>query len=95
MLVPGTLSGEEWGEAASLARAIEDAMIAGDVINLDDETPDAATQRRKTFIAIATGIVTHFKSNADLVVAAGALGTVGNVGQSLPSADVTLSGRVR
>jgi len=65
MLKPGSLQGDSL-EAGSMARAIEDAMVAQGVLKLDDETADAAELRRKTFVAIATGVINHLKSNAEI-----------------------------
>lgn len=75
MLKPGTLIGDAL-EAGSMARAIEDAMVAQGVLVLDDETADAAENRRKAFIAIATGVITHLKANLDIAVAVNKFGTV-------------------
>lgn len=70
MLKPGGLAGNAL-EAGSMARAIEDAMVAQGVLDLDEETQDAAEMRRKTFIAIATGVISHLKSQLEVKVAAG------------------------
>ncbi len=85
MLKPGTLNGDAL-EAGSMAQAIELAMIAQGLIDLDEETPDAAENRRKTFIAIATGVINHLKTNLDVRV------TQGKFGNSVPNVVVTLSG---
>lgn len=85
MLKPGTLNGETL-EAGSMARAIEDAMVALEVIKLDDETPDAAESRRKAFVAIATGVVNHLKANLEVVIAADKLGS------GVPAAQTKLLG---
>jgi hypothetical protein len=84
MLKAGTLAGEAL-EAGSMARAIEDAMVAFGVLKLDDETPDAAESRRKAFLAIATGVVNHLVGNLEVVIAVNKLGT-------LPLAQTTLLG---
>jgi hypothetical protein len=84
MLRAGSLVGNVL-EAGSMARAIEDAMVAQGVLTLDDETPDAAEQRRKAFIAIATGVVTHVLANLEIVVAVNKFGTV-------PPAATTIAG---
>jgi hypothetical protein len=86
MLKPGTLVGSGL-ESGSMARAIEDAMVAQGVLNLGDETDDAAEMRRKAFIAIATGVVTHLKAALEVKLAAGKVST------SLPAADVLLRGQ--
>lgn len=85
MLKPGTLIGNSL-EAGSMARAIEDAMVALEVIKLDDETADAAETRRKAFVAIATGVVNHLKANLEVVVAAN------KFGNSVPAAQTKLLG---
>jgi hypothetical protein len=85
MLKPGTLSGDAL-EAGSMAQAIELAMIAQGLIDLDEETPDAAENRRKTFIAIATGVINHLKANLDIRVLPNTFGT------SIPTSVKTLTG---
>jgi hypothetical protein len=75
MLKAGSIVGSAL-EAGSMARAIEDAMVAQGVLSLDDETPDAAEQRRKAFVAIATGVVSHLLGNLEIVVAADKFGAV-------------------
>jgi len=67
MLKAGSIVGDQL-EAGSMARAIEDAMVAQGVLTLDDETPDAAESRRKAFVAIATGVVTHVLANIEIIV---------------------------
>jgi hypothetical protein len=73
MLKPGALVGDAL-EAGSMARAIEDAMVALGVLKLDDETADAAESRRRAFIAIATGVVSHLQANLEIVIAIKKLG---------------------
>lgn len=85
MLKPGALNGETL-EAGSMARAIEDAMVALEVIKLDDETPDAAETRRKAFVAIATGVINHLKANLEVVV------TADKFGGGVPAAQTKLLG---
>lgn len=85
MLKPGTLQGDAL-EAGSMARAIEDAMVAQGILKLEDETADAAESRRKAFIAIATGVITHLKANVELNFAVAAFGA------SVPVTAVTLTG---
>ena len=85
MLKAGDLTDDGQLEAGSMARAIEDAMVANAVLNLDDETPEAAEQRRKTFVSIAQGVINHLTGNLEVVVAANKFGTA-------PAASVTLSG---
>lgn len=69
MLKPGSLLGASL-ETGSMARAIEDAMVSLGVLKLEDETEDAAEMRRKAFIAIATGVITHLKANLEIKVTA-------------------------
>ncbi|MCC7247446.1 MAG: hypothetical protein IT473_02375 [Lysobacter sp.] len=85
MLKPGTLVGDAL-DVGSMAHAIELAMIAQGMLDLEEETPDAAENRRKTFIAISTGIVNHLKANLDVRV------VQGKFGNSIPAAAATLSG---
>ena len=68
MLKPGTLVGDAL-EAGSMALAIEQAMVAQGVLDLDEEQPEAAENRRKTFIAISTGVINHLKAQLEIVVA--------------------------
>ncbi|HEX7048858.1 MAG TPA: hypothetical protein VF188_01500 [Longimicrobiales bacterium] len=87
MLRPGSIDGDgEWNEATSLARSIEAEMVAEELIDLDDETPDAARQRRRTLIATARGIIEYFKANMDITVDVGALRDSGESGAALPAA---------
>ena len=90
MLKPGTLIGDSL-ESGSMARAIEDAMVAQGVLVLDDETPEAAENRRKAFIAIATGVINHIKANLDIAVAVNKFGTVPTVATSLRGANGEIS----
>ncbi|MGH7617079.1 MAG: hypothetical protein ACREPM_07625 [Gemmatimonadaceae bacterium] len=84
MLNAGSIIGDQLA-AGSMARAIEDAMVTQGVLSLDDETPDAAEKRRKTFVAIATGVVTHILGNIEIIVAADKFTTV-------PAAQTSLLG---
>ena len=86
MLNPGTL-GDNSLEAGSMARAIEDAMVAQGVLNLGDETEDAAEMRRKAFIAIATGVITHLKASLEVKIA------INKIAAGMPAADVSLRGQ--
>ena len=86
MLKPGTLVSGAL-EAGSMARAIEDAMVAQGVLDLGEESEDAAEMRRKTFIAISTGVVNHLKAALDVKIAANKVGT------NLPLADVLVRGQ--
>ncbi len=85
MLKPGTLVGG-FLEVGSMAEAIELAMVAQGVLDLDDETPDAAENRRKAFVAIATGVVNHLKANIEVVVA------VNKLAVGMPVAETRLLG---
>ncbi len=85
MLNPGTLVGNAL-QANSMARAIEDAMVAAALIDLGDETPEAALERRKAYIAIATGVINHLKAHIEIHVAAN------RFGNNLPQNAVTLLG---
>lgn len=69
MLKPGTLVGDSL-EAASMALAIEQAMVAQGLLDLDEEQPEAAENRRKALIAISTGVIGHLKAHLEMVVAA-------------------------
>ena len=93
-LVAGSLSGSDWAETESLARAIENAMVAGGILDLASEPEAAAKDRRKAFIAIATGIVTHLTAHLDLAISANALGTVAAIGDGVPKSAKTLTGTV-
>jgi hypothetical protein len=85
MLKPGLLLGEQL-ESGSMALAIEQALQQQGVLNLDDETPDAAEMRRKTFIAIATGVINHIKAQLEITISANKLGN------NVPVASVVLRG---
>jgi hypothetical protein len=85
MLKPGTLIGDQL-EAGSMAAAIEAAMVAQGLLDLDEETPDAAENRRKSFIAIATGVINHLKAQLEITVNANKLGN------GLPAAAAVLQG---
>jgi hypothetical protein len=49
-------------------------MVAHELLDLDEETPEAAENRRKAFIAIATGVINHLKANIEVAVAADKFG---------------------
>lgn len=70
-----------------MARAIEDALVAQDVLDLGEEAADAAEMRRKTFIAIATGVISHLKANLEVKV------VKDKVALNLPAADVSIRGQ--
>jgi len=74
MMTPGSIDGgNNWVEGSSLARSIEDAMVAAKVINLDKEAKNTTKDRRTSFVAIATGLITYLKANMEIDIAAGAL----------------------
>jgi len=85
MLKPGTLVGDSL-EANSMALAIEQAMVAQGMLDLDEEQPEAAENRRKTFIAIATGVINHLKANIEITVA------VNKFNPGIPTAETKLLG---
>jgi len=85
MLKPGTLIGDSL-EVGSMAAAIELAMVAQGLLDLDEETPEAAENRRKTFIAIATGVIDHLKANLQITV------TANKFGAGIPAAATSLLG---
>ena len=86
MLNPGAIVGNSL-EAGSMARAIEDAMVTQGVLNLGDETEDAAEMRRKAFIAIATGVITHLKAGLEVKI------VVNKIAANLPPADAVVRGQ--
>ena len=69
-----------------MARAIEDAMVDQGVLKLEDETSDAAENRRKAFVAIATGVIGHTLANLEIVIAAQKFGA------GVPAAETTIRG---
>ncbi|AKC86786.1 hypothetical protein [Pseudoxanthomonas suwonensis] len=85
MLKPGFLVGD-FLEAGSMAEAIELAMVELELIDLDEETPEAAENRRKALIAISTGVIRHLKANIEITVA------VNRFGAGIPAAATVLSG---
>jgi hypothetical protein len=93
MMVAGSIDGgSNWVEATSLARAIEDAMVAAGVIDVDKETKDTTRDRRKSFVAIATGLIAYLKANMEITITAGKFGAPGN---SIPAAATTLTQAVK
>ena len=63
-----------------MARAIEDAMVAAQVINVDKEAVNTTKDRRKSFVAIATGLINYMTANLEIDLDAGVLGPgAGNV----------------
>jgi hypothetical protein len=93
MMSPGSIDGSnQWIEQSSLARAIEDAMVAAKVINLDKEDSATTKDRRNRFVAIATGLINYRTTTMELDIAASALGPgAGNV----PATAKTLTGVVK
>lgn len=85
MLKPGSLVGDAL-EANSMALAIEQAMVAQGLLDLDEEQPEAAENRRKALIAIATGVVSHLKAQLEIVVA------THKFAAGVPTAEVRLKG---
>jgi hypothetical protein len=85
MLKPGILLGDQL-ESDSMALAIEQALQQQGVLNLDDETPEAAETRRKTFIAIATGVINHLKAQLEITI------TANKLGNNVPATNVVLKG---
>lgn len=85
MLKPGVLLGAML-EPGSMAEAIELAMVAQDLLDLDEETDEAAENRRKTFIAIATGVINHIKGHLEITV------STGKFGGSVPPSTTSLRG---
>jgi hypothetical protein len=83
MLKPGNLIGTLL-EPDSMAMAIEQAMLAEGVFDAEDDTPEAAEQRRKALVAIAKGVVAHLRSHLEIVVVANKLAA------NLPAAQVKL-----
>lgn len=70
-----------------MARAIEDALVAQGVLDLGEEDADAAEMRRKSFIAIATGVIAHLKTNLEVKLAKD------KVSLGLPAADALIRGQ--
>jgi hypothetical protein len=97
MLQPGTITGSgDWVEAESLARAIENEMVAEGLVDTGEDTVDIATQRRKALIAMARGIINYSKLRMDLVFAIGDLKAAADpAGVLVPSVAKTLSGKVQ
>lgn len=92
MLNPGSVtSSGEWAEATSLARAIENEMVADELIDLAEDTEEMALQRRRTLAATARGIINYLKANMDVTVDAGALRGTGETAGQLPAANRTFA----
>ena len=69
MMIAGSIAGNSL-TPNSMARAIEDEMVNQGLIDLDDESEDEATQRRKTLVAIATGVINHIVARMEINVPA-------------------------
>lgn len=93
MMLPGSIdASNQWVEQSSLARSIEDAMVAAKVIDLAKEASSTTKDRRNSFVAIATGLINYLQTNMELDIAASALGPgAGNV----PATAKTLTGVVK
>ena len=92
MLNPGSVtSSGEWAEPTSLARAIEDEMVADELIDLAEDTEEMALQRRRTLAATARGIISYLKANMDVTVDAGTLRGTGETAGQLPAANRTFA----
>lgn len=90
MMVPGSVDADgEWVEAASLAREIEQQMIAQELLDPDDETEETTTSRRKTFVAISTAAVNHLTSDLEISLNAGDLRAAGETSAQLPRVQKT------
>ena len=92
MMVPGSIDeNNQWVEASSLARVIEEAMVAADVINVSKESKSTTKDRRKSFVAIATALIRYLQQNMDLKIAQGDLRSTSATTQEVPPAATTLS----
>ena len=92
MMIPGSIDGSNnWVETSSLARAIEQAMVDFDVINVSKEARATTKDRRKAFVAIATGLINYLKEDMDLQIAKGALRAATAASQEVPPAATTLT----
>jgi hypothetical protein len=86
MLQPGTVTASgDWGEATSLARSIETAMVDDGLIDLAEDTDETARSRRRTLAATARGIIDYLKASMDVTVDAGALRGTGEAAGQLPA----------
>jgi hypothetical protein len=81
----------EWLDLHSLAQSLEAAMVDAGLLDLSDETADAALQRRKTFVAMSTAIVDYLTAHMDVAVAVGDLRATGESGAQLPATSKTFT----
>ena len=96
MMVPGSIDGNSnWVEASSLARAVEDAMVSAGVLNLSKEAKATTKDRRKGFVAIATGLVNYLQQNMDILITKAELHDATSVSLEVPTADTTLTQAVK
>jgi len=96
MMIPGSIDGNNnWVEGTSLARAVEDAMVAAGVLHLDKEAKATTKDRRKGFVAIATGLIGYLQQNMDLQFAAAALHTQQEASLNVPTAAKTITQAVK
>lgn len=96
MMVPGSIDGSNnWVEATSLARAIEDAMVAAAVLHLDKESKATTKDRRNSFVAIATGLVNYLQQNMDIQIAQAQLHAASDPSLAVPSTAQTLTQAVK
>jgi hypothetical protein len=92
MMVPGSVNGNgDWVEPTSLARAIENELVAGELVDLAEETEDALLMRRKGLVAMSRGIVNYLKSNLEVVLEAGDLRSSGETSAQLPATAKTFT----
>ena len=82
-------------EASSLARAIEEAMVNAGVLNLSKESKATTKDRRKSFVAIATGLVQYLQKSMDIQIAQGQLHNATDTSLQVPTAAMTLNQAVK
>jgi len=96
MMVPGSIDGKNnWVEASSLARAIEEAMVNAGVLHLSKESKATTKDRRNSFAAIATGLVQYLQHNMDIQIGQGLLHNTTDTSLQVPTATVTLNQAVK
>jgi len=96
MMFPGSIDkSSNWVEASSLARAVEDAMVSAGVLNLSKEAKATTKDRRKSFVAIATGLVNYLQQNMDILITKAELHDATSVSLEVPTADTTLTQAVK
>ena len=95
-MVPGSTDGKNnWVESSSLARSIEEAMVSAGILSLSKESHAVAKDRRKSFVAIATGLINYVQQNIEIDFSQGQLRGATDVSQAVPSTAVTLTGAVK